>query len=196
MIYIKWFILLIINLVTNLLSLPLSPFVALFANEEGWLPRWLYYFQTQDNPIDGDEGFKTLYAPFIPVKNRYQRWRNRTAWLWRNKLYYFSYKVLSVRYDPSKDVLINSGDDAVGNGVVGVAGSGRSGLSVAKLYRNNKLIAFKYYYIRQYKNHPDKCIRILIGWKLAGYIDGKERVATFGFSPSPWMHFIGGNNDN
>jgi len=190
MIYIKWFILLIINLVTNLLSLPLAPFVALFANEEGWLPRWLYYFQTQDNPIDGDEGFKTLYAPFIPVKNSYQRWRNRTAWLWRNKLYYFSFKVLSVRYNPLKEILVDSGDDGVGNGAPNVPGSGKSGLSVAKLYRGKKLIAFKYYYIRQYKSHPDKCIRLLIGWKLAGYIDGDERVATFGFSPSPWMHFI------
>ena len=192
MVYIKWFILLIVNLVTNLLSLPLAPFVALFANDAGWLPKYLYYFQTQDNPIDGDEGFKTLYAPYIPVKNKYQRWRNRTAWLWRNKLYYFSYKVLSVRYNTLKDtfILINSGNDGVGNGVVGVSGSGKSGLSVAKLYKNGKMIAFKYYYIRQYKRYPDKCIRILLGWKLPGYIENENIIATFGFSPSPWMHFI------
>lgn len=192
MVYLKWTFLLIVNLITNLISLPLAPIVVLFANDKGWLPKYLYYFQTQDNPIDGDEGFKTLYAPYIPVKNKYQRWRNRTAWLWRNKLYYFSYKVLSVRYNILENtfILINSGDNGVGNGVVGVEGSGKSGLSVAKLYRNNKLIAFKYYYIRQYKSHPDKCIRILIGWKLPGYIDGNEKIATFGFSPSPWMHFI------
>lgn len=190
MVYIKWFCLLITNLVTNLLSLPLSPLVALFANDDGWLPKWLYYFQTQDNPIDGDAGYITLYAPYIPVKSKFQRWWNRTNWLWRNKLYYFSYRVLSVRYNPTKDLLVNSGNYWVGNGVVGVLGSGKSGLSVAKLYRNGKLIAFKYYYIRQWQKYPDKCIRVLLGWKLAGYVDGEERVATFGFSPSPWMHFV------
>jgi len=184
MIFIKWFLLLIVNLLTNLVNYPLAPIVVLFANKDGWLPKWLWWFQMNDNSLDGDSGWRIENMPYRPENNHYQRWINRFHWLWRNKLYGFSRSCLSITYNPTTDIIIIYGDNRVGNGP-----EGKSGWCYKKLIRGKNIIGFKFYYIRQYKNWPNKCIRILIGWKLPN-IGETDNAATFGFSPSPWMHFI------
>lgn len=195
MIYFYWFFLLIVNLSTNLISLPLAPIVVLFAKPDGHLPNWLYYFDTIDNSLDGDVGWRTENMPYRPEKNCYQRWINRFHWLWRNRLYGFSRAVLSVAFNPVTDQIFISGDDSIGNGP-----AGKPGWFFKRLMRNYrplteplplklKCVGFQFYYIRQYKRWPNKCIRVLIGWKLANPGD-PFTIQTFGFSPSPWMHFI------
>jgi hypothetical protein len=190
MIYLKWLFLLVINLVTNLISLPLAPIVVLFANKDGWLPRWLLWFQTPDNTLDGDIGWMLENKPYRPENNHYQRWINRFHWLWRNRLYGFSRSVLSVTFNPSTNQILTSGDDTIGNGP-----AGKSGWLYKRLMRSSdknpykeRIVGFEFYYIRQYKRWPTKCIRVLIGWKLANPSD-PYTVCTFGFSPSPFMHF-------
>jgi len=64
--------LLILNQVTNLISYPLAPIVVLFASKEGWLPKWLWWFQTPDNPVDGDRDWKNLYRPFKKENTRFK----------------------------------------------------------------------------------------------------------------------------
>lgn len=182
MMYFKWFLFLIMNLSTNILNFPLAPLVVLFADKDGWLPHWLWAFQTPDNPLDGDNDWKTKYRPFLNESSKLKRWINRFRWLHRNKLYGFNAAVMSIYFQDSDKVFI-FGDPDVKNDPVG-----KSGAVKRLLLRNRKDIAFQWYYIRQYKRWPHKCIRINIGWKLWDF--GNKPYSSFVFSPSPWMHFI------
>src|SRR5574341_756085 len=67
---------------------------ALFANKEGWLPKWLTWFQTFDNSLDAgvDSGF---------FKRSSNVWWNRTRWLYRNSTDGFAYYVLGIPFIPS-----------------------------------------------------------------------------------------------
>jgi len=185
MIYIKWFLLLIVNLFANyFINYPLAPLVVLFADDKGWLPSWLCWFQTPDNSLDGDHGWRTENMPYLKESNRYQRWVNRFSWLHRNALYGFSEQVLGVKYLVLCQSLFVIGDPLVGNGP-----PGKSGFVRRYLYQNGKLIAFQWYYIRQFKCWPDKCLRINAGWKLWSWTGTGTGSAQFVFSPSPFMHF-------
>ena len=188
MIYIKWFSFLIINLLTNyLINFPFAPFVVLFADKDGWLPYWLGWFQTPDNSLDGDTGWRTQNMPYRPENNKYQRWVNRFHWLWRNKLYGFGAACLSVRR-PFYCKVVESGDSLTSD-----QPNGRSGCYKIKWIdneiragkRKNNCVAFQIYYVRQYKHWPGQCIRIIIGWKLWD----RPYNASFGASFSPWKTF-------
>ena len=182
---IKWFLLLLLNLSTNyLINFPLAPIVVLFANKEGWLPTWLWYFQTPDNPLDGDAGWQKK-KPYPKEKNKYQRWVNRFSWLHRNKLYGFSQAVLGIKYNYDTDTFKCVGDPEIRN----TPSPAKSGTVRRYLFRNGKLIAFQFYYIRQYKKWPKKCIRLNIGWKLWNFENRRDYAASFVFSPSPWMSY-------
>lgn len=191
MIYIKWFLLLIVNLFAQYaINFPLAPVIVLFADDAGWLPNWLYWFQTPDNPLDGDPGWKTENRPYLNEANKYQRWVNRFHWLWRNSVYGFSEQVLGVPYWVLCDTLWVDGDPNVSNGPPGKSGIVRRYLTRDR--ENNRvpeIIAFQWYYIRQFKRWPDKCIRINIGWKLWSYTGVGTGSAQFVFSPSPFMHY-------
>ena len=185
MIYAKWFLMLILNQVTNLIAMPLTPIVVLFASEDGWLPNWLWYFQTTDNHLEGDSGWQSENAPYRPATTKFQKYWNRVRWLWRNRLYGFSEAVLSVHYNADTDILTWVGNPATTNGPIGVSGS-----CLWKVHRDGKLIGFKWYYIRQWEKYPTKCVRLVLGFKLPQYdLHAENGIASFGFSPSPWMHF-------
>jgi hypothetical protein len=166
------------------INLPLAPVIVLFADNDGWLPNWLYWFQTPDNSLDGDSGWKTENRPYLNESNKYRRWINRFHWLWRNAVYGFSEQVLGVKYQMPRDTVYVEGNPNVSNGP-----PGKSGLVKRYLYRNHEMIAFQWYYIRQYNRWPDKCIRINIGWKLWSFSDPGAVAAHFVFSLSPFMHF-------
>lgn len=186
MIYLKWFVLMLLDLLIKyLIAWPLTPLIVLFADDDGKLPNWLYWFGTPDNSLDGDLGWRTESRPYIQEHSPYQRYINRCHWLWRNSTYGFGEQVLGIKYDRSAMAVWIDGDQRVSNGPPGV-----SGLVKRLLYCNGKVIAFQWYYIRQYKRWPDKCIRINIGWKLWSIDDPSVIAALFVFSPSPWMHFV------
>ena len=86
--------LVVINLIGTVLTFPLAPVIVLFArNEEGWcnnatiwkngprLPKWLGWFQTWDNSLDGDLTFESLHK---------DNWFSKVQWLWRNPFYGFA----------------------------------------------------------------------------------------------------------
>ena len=73
----KYPLLVIVSIFLWLLNLPLALILPFFTNKEGWLPRWLWWFQTQDNSLHGDEGWK-LHCP------DWQYHSGMTLWLWRN----------------------------------------------------------------------------------------------------------------
>jgi len=88
----------VINLLGTVLTFPLAFILALLKSDQnGWLdngtkwgvgPRlfkWLSWFQTPDNSLDGDAGWQ--------AKNSHSWW-SRVQWLWRNPFYGFAVKYL------------------------------------------------------------------------------------------------------
>ena len=95
--YILYPFLVIIDLIGTVLTFPLAFILAfLKSNQDGWLnnatvwgtgPRlykWLSWFQTPDNSLDGDATFEQRF----PEKN----WWSKVHWLWRNPFYGFAVK--------------------------------------------------------------------------------------------------------
>ena len=92
MIYLKYIGLAVISFFFTFLAMVLAPVLPLFADGKGWLPHWLWWFQTDDNNLDGDlNGWTT-----VPVGSY---WR-RVLWLWRNPAYGFDFNVLAILLPP------------------------------------------------------------------------------------------------
>ena len=102
MIYLWWIILVPINLIVTLLTIILSPILPVFAtdqygpvdNNSAWglgprLPKWLSWFQTPDNSLDGDATFERLNPP---------SYLSMVKWLVRNPGYGFGVHYLTSPY--------------------------------------------------------------------------------------------------
>lgn len=175
MIYIKWLLFCIPDLLMQVIGKLLSPILPLFVrtdrNEKGeieWktdgsarianLPKWLMWFQTDDHDCDGDRGSWERHPGF----KWYQIYIRRTAWFFRNTGYNFCINVLGIPVYPSDSLDVRGNPDASDT-------NGISGFCYRRVYRDDKLIAFQYYYIKWYENKFWKaCIRLGIGWKLWG----------------------------
>jgi len=59
MMIIKYLLLALFGVLVSLFAWVFSPVLALFIRSDGYLPGWLSWFQTQDNPAIGDAGFQT-----------------------------------------------------------------------------------------------------------------------------------------
>jgi hypothetical protein len=136
----------------------LSPVIALFVNSQGWLPSWLWAFQTPDNSCDGDEG-------------HWMRWENRsayvrrTAWLARNRAYGF--KLLTIGCWHQGYTV--AGDSTIGNRHNASPGSFFLRGNLGNwYYKTIKPIGFNY------------CIQLALGWQLDAPIAGR---CLFMFSP-------------
>lgn len=138
------------SLLADFLNLFLAPLVVLFASKEGWLPRWLWWFQTPDNSLDGDEGWKERGKP---------GYLSRVRWLWRNSMYGFAIGVLGAGLG-NADRVVTTGDPKVSNRPL------REGLVIRRVYRGSKVIYFQWYYVKAWLS--TRCIRINLGWKLWG----------------------------
>lgn len=71
---------------------------AISADNSGWLPSWLKWFQTFDASLDAGwrDGYKGYKKPTGPTS----RWWQRTKWLYRNSAYGFSYWALGKPFNP------------------------------------------------------------------------------------------------
>lgn len=178
--YIKWFLLTIISLLADIVNYPLAPFVVLFASDDGWLPRWLWWFQTPDNPLDGDDGWKQFHRPFKNETNKFQRWVNRTRWLYRNSMYGFAIDVLGAKTQPG-DELIVEGDPKTSNRPL------HNGWVRRTLYRNGKAKYWQFYYVKAWSE--TRCVRINLGWKLWSFKQGEAVNCQLTHSPNPFMGY-------
>lgn len=180
MMYVRWFLLLLINGMSFILNYPLAPFAVLFASEDGWLPKWLWWFQTPDNSLDGDGGWKAEHRPYKIENNKYQRWVNRVSWLYRNSMYGFAFSVLGAK-TLATDAIIVTGDIQTSNRPL------HNGWVFRVVKRNGVPIYWQLYYVKQ---RSDKyCYRINLGWKLWQFKQGENTVCQYACSPSAWMGF-------
>ena len=107
-----------ISLLLTLLAVILAPIMPLFATEQlGWLdngakfgigprlPKWLNWFMTPDNSLDGDATFEKLNPP---------SYASKIKWLWRNPAYSFALRYLNAPYTTSVvgDPTIKDNDNA------------------------------------------------------------------------------------
>lgn len=153
----KWSGLILPSGVMAIVGRVLAPFLPPFANDRGYLPQWLNWFQTPFNSLDGDHRHLERW-PGTDIWSTYKR---RVAWLLRNVCYGFDMKVCGIPVDPDSDVIevIGNPDISDKNGV--------SGYCYWFAYRNNKLIAWQFYYIYHYEAFGlKKCVRVGMGWKL------------------------------
>lgn len=172
MVYLKWILFLLIGVPFELFAKVLSPVLACFVGEDGYLPQWLYWFQTPDNSCDGDKGHRERW----PKDGVFWTWLRRTAWLFRNSAYGFNIVAIGFKWQAG-DVKTVDGDPAVGDR------SGVSGLCKWRIVRDGKAVAFQIYYVKHYRIFGTwKCVRAGAGYKIWGDQTGQ----VFG---QHWLYF-------
>jgi hypothetical protein len=164
----------------DLLNYFIAPFAVLFASKDGWLPRWLWWLQTPDNSLDGDNGWKEEHRPYMIEDTKFKQYVNRVRWLYRNSMYGFAIDVLGCKTLATDDLEI-IGESKVSNRPL------HEGLVVRKLIRDGKVIAFQWYYVNAWSD--TRCIRINLGWKLWGFKKGENNNCQIVFSPNPFMGY-------
>lgn len=156
MIYLKWVLLMLPSFAMAIVGRLLAPILPFFVQDDGYLPSWLWWFQTPDNPCDGDKGHWKRWPKDTP----FWRYCRRVAWFLRNVAYGFDETICGVE-SRTTDHLEIDGDTRVGDK------TGVSGVCKYRLYRDGNLIAFHYYEVRHYQYwHFKACVRISHGWKL------------------------------
>ena len=100
----KYLALMPVHIIATIISYIVVPFAVLLASEDGWLPKYLWWFQTWDNPLDGDDNWKKnvrLWRNDPDVEtNKYKRYINRILWLYRNPVYGFEKSILCAKITP------------------------------------------------------------------------------------------------
>lgn len=175
MIYFKWLLFCVPDLVMQIVGKALSPVLPLFVRTEKnaygeieWrtdgsamqahLPRWLSWFETDDHDCDGDRGSWERHPGFDWCST----YKRRVAWFFRNTSYGFCIRVIGVPVYPSDEYVVKGNPDASDT-------NGISGVCFRRVYRDGRLICFQWYCIRWYENRWFRaCIRIGLGWKLFG----------------------------
>ena len=115
----RYFVFLVASMMFDVLALLLAPVLPAFAvlrdgwsdnrNARAWEPRlpvWLSWFDTPDNSLWGDTGWRTIHCP------AYWGYWGMVKWLIRNHGYGFKWSVLSARVD-SPSSIISSGNPDV-----------------------------------------------------------------------------------
>lgn len=163
--FLIWLVLGVADLAMTLIAYLLAPVLPLFAIGRDSLPRWLAWFDTPDNTLDGDAGYMIWHAPFTGMQTGWRRHINRAVWLMRNPAYGFSYRVLGARIEALPQVV--SGDPYVSDSRNLTIGRQR-GLSGHVLLRSGR--CFEFYLVRQYGG-SERCFRLRLGWKMLGFLN-------------------------
>lgn len=153
--YLKWAALCPLSLLMAIVGRLLAPVLPFFVQDDGYLPKWLLWFQTPDNPCDGDGAHWERH----PGTDAWSTYKRRTAWFWRNVAYGFDIDVLGVEIKAT-DTLKAQGPVDVG------AKPPRPGWQWKRVSRDEKIIAWQLYGIVQYRFWPQRCLRVNFGWKL------------------------------
>ena len=164
----KWLVLSVTSVFMTATAYIFAIFLYVFADDKGNLPWWLKYYQTQDNPIWGDQSFHDKQMAW--TKSPYLR---SVFWLWRNPAYGFDYYVLGIVINSSY-AYSDYGDPSTSNTPM------HSGWYVRVLDNHFTTYWQLYIVIALTKT---ACIRINLGWKLWGLlIPGQRRPLVISFN--------------
>lgn len=151
-----------LNLWFTAIAMVFAPIIALFANKDGWLPKYLLWLQTQDNSLD--EGWRGTYFgnPVNPSPIGVKLWWYRTKWLWRNPAYGFCYWPLGVDVHPNDWIIDEYKEDANGQRIL------------LKAHTESGYFAYT-------TNSGWK-----LGWKIWAYFRGLDKEGRPVWSDTPW----------
>lgn len=169
--YLRWFVLALASTVLSLVAVVLSPVLPLFAIGRDTLPRWLSWFQTPDNSIDGDYGFRFEHAQWryrLPAP--LARYVGRVLWLIRNPAYGFDWFIAAASVSPS-DGLTFTGNPNTRDKPEGV--EGRLFVQVGEYWN--------FIYIRRFG--AKRCVFINLGWDLRGFAEANSAPRTMTLHP-------------
>lgn len=94
MMYIKWTIYALLSIIINLVSIIISPLIALYSIAvNNATPKIFAWFYTHDNSLDG---WKVQWPELITETNVFTVWWYRTCWICRNPGYGFAAKVVGI----------------------------------------------------------------------------------------------------
>lgn len=150
----RYFLLAPLSAIFTLLAILLSPILALCIKKDGYLPNWLSWFQTPDNPAIGDESFQTNQMSWTTSKYLYALF-----WLCRNPAYGFDH-LLGARI-PDGFTYSSKGDEGTTN----------SPLHEGWVYRRIDN-AWQFYFVKRLTK--TKCLKLNLGWKLWGKLESGQ----------------------
>lgn len=180
---IKWLLMLPVSLLVTALGIVLSPVLPAFAVErEGlvdngtytddgyFLPKWLSWFQTPDNSLDGDEGWKTEHWQWrYKLPTKICTYVGRFGWLLRNPGQGFGVHYLT-------------GDPITGTYTGNLAVNDSPGVEGQCFVYVQDLV--QWVWVRKIGN-TGKCFYFNMGWNIKGCLSGTyyKHTATYTFSP-------------
>jgi len=176
-VYLKYAALAFLNLLSGVVNLILAPVVAMCADKDGWLPKWLCWFQTPDNSLNGDGGWQTENRWFLVQDTLWKQWLNRVGWMYRNPMYGFAIDVLGAQAKPGDELIVTGDKETDNHRATFHAGTVRY-----TLLRDGKPIYFQIYTIDPW--WFGRYLRLNLGWKLWS-MPTTEKMQ-FTFSPNPF----------
>lgn len=168
---VQWVFLFIASMIINLLSIILGPFIAIYSLYKP-VPKWLNWFLTHDNDIDGDQDHLQRWTG----DSKWKKFLRRTAWLWRNKGYTFDYDVCGRILG---NTLLNKGDPETSD-------AKRAGY----IFQYDENGTWEYYLVKPYSFKQDKCLRLRFGWKIADGSVGTGARMMLATSIGIWKDFV------
>lgn len=183
--YVRWALMMPVMLALTVLTFPLAFVLPLFATERQgvtdnstswgwgyWLPSWLSWFQTPDNGLDGDYGWKTEHWQWrFKLPKGLCQYVGMVGWLWRNPAYGFGVERVPVPQAAILTGLVSGNPDVNDSPLV----EGSFYVEMAGLWQ--------YVYVKRIT--ATHCIYLNLGWNIKGALEGPQRVhiASFAFSP-------------
>ncbi len=93
-----WLLCVPVSMFVLLVAYVFAPIIVLFCDSDGWLPKWLWWFQTPDNPMDGDGGWLREHWQWrFKLPEPLAIYVGRVGWCWRNPAYGFDTNVLGAK---------------------------------------------------------------------------------------------------
>jgi len=172
----RYLVYLIADLAMEVIAIPAAFVLPFFANKEGWLPRWLWWFQTPDNSLNGDQGWQTQHWQWrYKLPKPLCTYVGQMGWLLRNRAYGFKWTVISAPV--VQKALGYRGDITIKNRDHAKAGVVHCWMNQYWQYKRITRIG-----------QSQKCIMLNFGWQLDNYITDPTLYLTqpralFMFSP-------------
>jgi hypothetical protein len=159
-----------------------APLVVLLSQSDehgqSWLTSSWVWWQTPDNPLEGDEGYRTLHAPFKNPINFFQKYINKVFWLYRNPMYGFNISVLG-QILPDDFKFYSFGNAHTSNRPLS------KGIVLRLVYNNTDAWFFQLYIVIPYWKNS-RCLRLNLGYKI-WESPQPNQYCQYVCSLNPWM---------
>lgn len=181
----RWAVLALLGVLITITNVLFSPIIALFIGRDGYLPWWLSWFQTPDNPAIGDAAFqRNQMAWTLKLPAWLARYCLGVGWALRNPAYGYDQWAGFVA---SRQLIYT----ASGNEQVNLFRSANGQCTVIEGYVFRQVIAadgkdyFQLTILRRWS--ASRAWRISFGWTLSAWDRRPGNVCRVNTTINPWM---------